>query len=135
MVIDFVSFNSELSLQCTVNDPRPSNVSAQVSFSTSNVDFKDLTDLAGVRLFGITAESLAKKVDVTETSLLDRVLRTLEASLDAGVTVVTLRNYLDPSPVPNTNQIPDWSPGELFGTDIYFYAVSNKDTRYVQRVE
>lgn len=121
----------DMSLQCTVNDPRPSNVTAQVSFSVKNVDYKDLTDLAGIRVFGITAENLAMKLDVTQESLLERMQKTMEDKLDADVTIVTLRNYFDPKPVQNPNQIPDWNPTDLFGTDIYFYAEAKNDGKYV----
>ena len=117
-----------------MSDPKlAENSQASVDFSLDNVNYDDLIDPTVIRLFGITPESLAKKKDITDSSLLDHLVLTLISILDINrqtdpkanlLKVITLRSFVDSSQKLIPNQIPDFSY-TAFGTDVYFYARQN----------
>lgn len=121
--------DESISLECQVNDQRSSNVSSKVDFSIRNIEYKDIQDLSGIRIFGITAENLALKIYKTDVSYLDKLKSNLAGNLNADVNIVTLRNYVFDNSDLNVNQIPDYDPSRLFGADLYFYATS--DNKYL----
>ena len=120
---------SVMNIQCTVIDPQFPNAIAKVDFQVNNVYYKDLIDLAGIRLYGITAENFILKKDYTvDQSVLDKFQLTLITVLGLSSTdvlsIVTIKNYVaDQSKLLN-DQIPNYE-AQLFGTDIYFYARKN----------
>ena len=121
-------------LKCQVTDPQQnSNVMANVDFSLDNVNYDDLIDPCVIRLFGIAPEDLAKKIDITDTSLLDRLVLTLINILGINqqsdpktnfLKVITLRSFTDTSDRLIPNQIVSYNV-DLFGSDVYFYARQN----------
>jgi hypothetical protein len=118
------------SLQCSVTDSRPTNVTARVDFSINNVNSRDIQDLAGLRIFGITAKDLLKKFDVSESSYFDKFAANLNRILEASsLQIVTIKNYTYTNPQLSPNQIPSYDPATQFATDLYFYAT--KDSKYI----
>jgi len=118
------------SLECSVIDSRPTNVTSRVDFNINNINTRDLQDLAGLRLFGITAKNLINKLDTSESSLFDKLAINLRGILDdANLQIVTIKDYLYINPQLSPNQIPSYDPSTQFATDVYFYAT--KESKYI----
>ena len=108
-------------------------MTSNADISLDNVNYDDLLDLTAIRLFGITPEDLAKKLDTADTSLLEQLVITLINVLGINqpadpkanyLKVVTLRRFIDVSQKLIPNQIPDFDFNS-FGSEVYFYARQN----------
>jgi hypothetical protein len=121
-------------LECSLTDSKTNSiVQSNADFSLNNIDYNDLVDPAAVRLFGITPENLAKKVETTDTSLLDSLIQKLINILSINpqqdpkenfLKLITLREFTVPTQLIVPNQIPDFDLTK-FGSDLYFYAKKN----------
>lgn len=127
----FESFpRDNMNLQCVVNDPfqieQPSTVLAKVDFSLEDVEYADTIDLVGIRLMGIQAENLAKKINIGDTSPLEMLLARIVSILQLNgqsdvIRVVTIRNYVNNGTKVIANQILNFD-NSSFGADVYFFA-------------
>lgn len=130
-----------MNLQCTVTDQSASTALAKVDFTLQNIEFADLLDPVGVRLVGITAEDLSKKLTLSDTSVLERLLLKMVNILSLTgqndvLKVVTLRNQLFNQHRLRPDQIVTFDTTS-FGTDVYLYVRRNGllvSSRYVYSV-
>lgn len=101
--------------------------------SLDNVNYNDLIDPTVLRLFGITPEELAKKIEITDTSILDNLVVNLINILNINqasdpkanfLKIITIRSFTQQTQVLIPNQIPDYDVNS-FGSDLYFYVRQN----------
>jgi hypothetical protein len=121
-----------MNMQCQVTDSAQTTKTARVDFSLDNVDYSDVIDLAGLRLFGIAPESLIKKVELADSSVLDELQRKLMSiiglsMLDSSNTlkIVTIRGFSSSTDNLIPNQIPSYDVN-TFGSDVYFFVRKSK---------
>ena len=115
-----------MNLQCAVTDSTGSTSVAKVDFSIENVEFADTIDLTAIRLLGITAEELTKKISVVDSSVLEGLLAKVISILGLNgnsdvLKVVTMRNYVKSDTRALANQILQFD-NTTFGVDVYFFA-------------
>lgn len=117
-----------MNLQCTVTDqtsPTSTTALARVDFTFQNIEFADVLDPIGLRLVGITAEDLSKKLTLTDTSVLERLLLKIVNLLSLTgqndvLKVVTVRNQVFNQQRLRADQIVTFDT-TTFGADVYFY--------------
>ena len=121
-------------LKCQVKDQKfNSIVTSTADISLENVNYDDLIDPTVLRLFGILPADLAKKLDISDTSLLEQLVITIINILNINqasdpksnfLKVITLRPFNQPTQSLIPNQIPDYDVSS-FGSDVYLYARQN----------
>lgn len=114
-----------MNLQCTVTDASRSTAIAKVDFTLQNIEFADLLDPIAIRLVGITAEDLSKKLTLAASSVIERLLLKMVAIFQLNsqndlIKLVTLRNRLFQQQQLRADQIVTFDT-TTFGTDVYFY--------------
>lgn len=126
----FANFPQDtMNLQCTVTDRNQTTALAKVDFLYNNIEFGDLIDPVAIRLVGITAQDLYKKITLTDTSAFEILFMKLVSILGLNlqtdvIKVVTLRNTLFNQNKIVADQVINFDMTS-FGTDIYFFVRKN----------